>query len=93
MTMSSVISRSEKAKCSFFRVRLDSSSSCVYTQYTRIANIPHNPVRFADTVGIVIERVRPRSSLGTSGVYRLTARILMSMSIRSPPMVLQSPRT
>ncbi|KAJ3213745.1 3-hydroxyanthranilic acid dioxygenase [Clydaea vesicula] len=26
-------------------------------------NIPHNPVRFADTVGIVIERKRPEGFL------------------------------
>jgi hypothetical protein len=29
-------------------------------------NIPHNPVRFADTVGIVVERVRPADSTGAS---------------------------
>lgn len=31
-----------------------------------IANTPHNPVRFSDTIGIVIERVRPADATGTS---------------------------
>lgn len=29
-----------------------------------LGNVPHNPVRFADTVGIVIERARPEKAIG-----------------------------
>jgi hypothetical protein len=34
-------------------------------------NIPHNPVRFANTVGLVIERVRPKAAIGTCCSFRL----------------------
>lgn len=32
-------------------------------------NVPHNPVRFADTVGVVIEQPRPESSVDTLRWY------------------------
>ena len=38
----------------------------------RSANTPHNPVRFADTIGIVIEATRPPDSYGESVWLPLT---------------------
>jgi 3-hydroxyanthranilate 3,4-dioxygenase len=47
--------------CTFYPVLLRTSVEVIQLF---LANTPHNPVRFVNTIGLVIERIRPEESLG-----------------------------
>lgn len=63
-----------------------------HSSLSLVANTPHNPVRFKDTIGLVMERVRPEGSIGTC---EYPALLLLSTyhPHRPSPLVLQDART
>lgn len=67
MKVNSEISTSMKAICLCFQVSFILIYADLVLRFVRLLikaeSVPHNPVRFADTVGVVVEQLRPKDSV------------------------------
>ncbi|KZP07945.1 3-hydroxyanthranilic acid dioxygenase [Athelia psychrophila] len=51
------------------------------------ANTPHNPVRFADTIGLVVERIRPEESIDRLLIIREDSVHITDLGAQLKPII------